>query len=92
MVWHKNLESQEYLAKERAKERNVSAKLATPTCAVTQLRNLSNRLCILKALVRRALYSEALRSAAHRFARASSLASCRQFSKCTQFNCLEDNK
>jgi len=73
-----------HLAKEIAKERSDSAKPVT-LGAVTQLFSLSNKPCILKADNRRASYSTALLSAEHLFVRASSLASCKQFSRCAQF-------
>jgi hypothetical protein len=74
----------QYLARDTAKEHSDSAK---PDIfgAVTQLFSLSNRLCILRADERRTLYSTALLSAEHLFVRASSLASCKQFSRFTQF-------
>jgi hypothetical protein len=73
-----------HLAKERARERSDSAKPVMPG-AVTQLFSLSNKPCILKADDRRASYSTALLSDEHLFVRASSLASCKQFSRCAQF-------
>lgn len=74
----------QYLANETAKERSESAKPVTPG-AVTQPFSLSNRPCILRADDRRASYSTALLSAEHLLVRASSLASCKQFSRCAQF-------
>lgn len=73
-----------YLDNERAKARSESAKPDMPG-AVTQLFSLSNRVCNLRADERRASYSTALLSAEHLLVRASSLASCKQFSSCTQF-------
>lgn len=70
-----------YLAKDCAKVCNESAKAATPPGGLIQLRSLSKRPRIFKADARSALYSEALRSAAQRWVWASSLASCKQFSK-----------
>lgn len=75
-----------YLAKEWARARKDSENPTTPP-EETQLLNLSKRLRIFTAEARNALYSEALLSAAQRWVWASSLASCRQFSKWAQFIC-----
>lgn len=75
-----------HLEIDTARARRDSAKLVgLPTGAVMQLRRRSMSPLSLTLEVRRALYSAALRSAAQRLVRASSLASWSRFSRCAQF-------